>query len=152
MIIAQFEDLHRYDSLNPLFKKAFDWILSTDFSSLEIGRVELHGKDLFANIQEYETRSIEESFFEAHRNYIDIQLLACGSEKIGWNHVKNLSELEPYNPENDFHKLSGLAAETVTIGGKRLCILFPEDAHEPCLNAIEGKKEKVRKICMKVKI
>ena len=152
MIIAQFEDLHRYDSLNPLFKKAFDWILSTDFSTLELGRVELQGKDLFANVQEYETRSVEESFFEAHRKYIDIQFLASGSEKIGWNQAKSLSELEAYNSESDFHKLSGESAQTVTIGGRTACILFPEDAHEPCLNAIEGKKEKVRKICMKVKI
>ena len=152
MIIAHFEDLHRYDSLNPLFKKAFDWILSTDFSKLEVGRVEIQGKDLFANVQEYETRSVEESFFEAHRNYIDIQFLASGSEKIGWNQAKSLSELEPYNSDSDFHKLSGIAEQTVTIGGKTACILFPEDAHEPCLNATEGKKEKVRKICMKVKI
>ena len=91
MIIAHFEDLHRYDSLNPLFKKAFDWILNTDFSKLEVGRVEIQGKDLFANVQEYETRSVEESFFEAHRNYIDIQLLASGNEKIGWNQAKILS-------------------------------------------------------------
>lgn len=152
MIITHFENLHRYDSLNPLFTKAFDWILSTDLASLKIGKIELEGKSLFANVQEYETRSVEESFFEAHRKYIDIQLLASGQEKIGWEKTEKLSEIEAYDSEKDFHKLSGKAAETVTIGGKTACILFPEDAHEPCLNATEGKKEKVKKICIKVAI
>ena len=152
MIISQFEDLHRYDSLNPLFKRAFDWLLSTDFSKLPLGKNEIDGQKLFANVQEYETKSIEESFFEAHRKYIDIQFLVSGEENIGWAKTEALSELEAYNPENDFHKLSGTASQTVKISGKTACILFPEDAHEPCLNATEGKKEKVKKICMKVQI
>ena len=152
MIIAQFSDLHRYDSVNPLFKKAFDWILNTDFSSLALGKHEIQGAELFANVQEYETKSVEESFFEAHRKYIDIQFLIEGSENIGWAQTESLSELEAYNAETDFHKLSGTAQETVAIGGKVACVLFPEDAHMPCLIANGGTKAKVRKICMKIKV
>ena len=152
MILSQFSDLHRYDSLNPLFKKAFDWISSTDFSSLTLGKHEIAGADLFSNVQEYETRPVSESFFEAHRKFIDIQFLIEGSEKIGWASANHLSEIEAYDSESDFHKLSGAAEETVMLGEKIACILFPEDAHMPCLNAAEGKKAKVRKICMKVKV
>ena len=151
MVVSDFKNLHRYDSLNPLFKKAFDWIQNTNLISLSLGKHEIQGSDLFVNVQEYETNSIAESFFEAHRSYIDIQFLIEGSENIGWADTASLSELEPYNPETDFHKLSGKAKETVTIGGKIACILFPEDAHMPCLKASEGKKAKVRKICMKIK-
>ncbi|MCR4821638.1 MAG: YhcH/YjgK/YiaL family protein [Treponema sp.] len=152
MILAKFEDLHKYDSLNPLFKKAFNWILSTDLPALATGKVQIDGDRLFANVQEYQTKSESESFFEAHRSYIDIQFLISGNEKIAWAHLKNLSEEEPYNPESDFHKLKGKAEDVISIGGDSVCILFPQDAHMPCLNFEERKRESVRKICMKVKI
>ena len=151
MIIAKFEDLHRYDSLNPLFKQAFDWMQKTDLKSLKAGKIELKGSDLFANVQEYKTKNLEEAFFEAHRTYIDIQFIIEGTENLGYAHISNLKEDEPYSLEKDFHKLKGNATQTVCLTPGTACILFPEDGHEPGLNAEDGIKKDVRKICMKVK-
>lgn len=151
MIVTDIQNLKRYSSLHPLFAKAFDWISSTDLSALKAGRVELEGKDLFANVQEYQTRPVEESFFEAHRRYIDIQFLASGSEKIACASVQSLSEIESYNEETDFHKLQGKGLHEVLLTPGVICILFPEDAHEPSLVSA-GSREAVKKICMKVRV
>ena len=101
MILSQFSDLHRYDSLNPLFKKAFDWISSTDFSSLTLGKHEIAGADLFSNVQEYETRPVSESFFEAHRKFIDIQFLIDGEEYIGYCPKSELIIDDGYDEQKD---------------------------------------------------
>lgn len=152
MIVAKFEDLKRYESLNPLFPKAFEWILKTDLKKLEAGKIEIEGSDLFASISEYETKNLDEAFFETHRKYIDIQFMIEGGEKIGWAPATCLEELEPYAEENDFHKLKGTAKETVELVPEVACILFPEDGHEPCLNLCDGKKNHSKKVCMKVRV
>ncbi len=151
MIVAKFEDLSRYESLNPLFKKAFEWIKKTDFSTLKPGKVEIVGSDLYASVQEYDTKFVSEAFFETHRAYTDIQFVVSGTEYIGWANKDSLTEVEPYNAETDFHKLSGPALQKVLMKPGIACILFGEDGHMPCLSVTEGKREHVFKICMKVK-
>ena len=151
MVVLKLQEVKRYESLNPHFKAAFDWILSTDFKSLPIGKTEISGSDVFANVQEYETKPESEAFFETHQKYIDIQFLISGCEKIGWAHKNSLEEVEPYNADTDFHKLQGTSEQYVTLEPETACILFPEDGHAPCLNVEDGKKQKVRKICMKIR-
>ena len=151
MIVTNIQNLNRYLSLHPLFKKAFDWISSTDLAGLPVGKLVLEGDSLFANVQEYKTRPVEESFFEAHRRYIDIQFLAAGSEKIACAPVQSLSEIESYNEDTDFHKLQGKGTQEVLLLPGEICILFPEDGHEPCLMT-GSDRESVKKICMKVRV
>ena len=45
-------------------------------------RVELKGGDVYATRFTYETIPAEESFFEAHRKYLDIHIMVSGSEGV----------------------------------------------------------------------
>lgn len=51
MVIDTLENLDKYVSLNPLFKDVLDFIKSNDLNSLEIGKHEIKGSDLFVNVQ-----------------------------------------------------------------------------------------------------
>ena len=48
----------------------------------EAGRVELDGDKLYASVQYYNPKTPNLEKFEAHRDYVDIQLLLAGSETI----------------------------------------------------------------------
>ena len=62
-------------------RRGIEWLQSTDLAALPLGRQEIDGDKVYANVQEYETK---ETFgIEAHRRYIDIQMLVFGKEILG---------------------------------------------------------------------
>lgn len=151
MIVATFSDLAQYEALNPRFKKAFDWIQNENLQMLEEGKIELDGDALYASVQKYSTYNPEERFFEAHREYIDIQLLVSGHEKIYYAPLKKLMQAEPYDAAKDFHKLSGIPTQSISLNPGMAVILFPQDGHMPCLWT-SGQPEPVTKIVVKVRV
>ena len=147
MIIDNFENLKRYISVNKYFDKAFGYILSTDFSALNAGRYEIDGDNIYANVDEYETKLVSKP--EYHKKYIDIQFLVNGSEYIGYTSVENLLEKEEFNEDKDIGFGLGVV-DFIKMKPKKFMILFPEDAHQPCM--ADGKPQKVKKVVVKVKV
>ena len=147
MIIDNFENLKRYISVNKYFDKAFEYILSTDFSALNVGGYEVDGDNIYANVDEYETKLVSKP--EYHKKYIDIQFLVNGSEYIGYTSVENLLEKEEFNEDKDIGFGLGVV-DFIKMKPTKFMILFPEDAHQPCM--ADGKPQKVKKIVVKVKV
>ena len=152
MVVVKIEDLIRYSSLNPLFSKAFDWLKTTDLTKTETGKVVIDGQYLFANVQKYDTKSVEEAAFEQHRKYIDIQVVVSGAERMDIADAANLTVKDPYNAEKDMQKFTGDYAQSVALTPGYACILFPEDAHRPCVHPDGKTKTQVHKICMKIRL
>lgn len=50
--------------------------------NLEVGRYEFDGG--YFMVQKGTTRPLEEGTFEAHRRYIDVQIVVEGSEELAW--------------------------------------------------------------------
>ena len=61
-----------YEGVNPGFKAAFDFLRETLATPKEVGRYELGG-GVFALVQSYDTKAVENCKIEAHKKYIDIQ-------------------------------------------------------------------------------
>lgn len=106
--------------------------------------------DVFALGSEYETKEHQEGKYESHRKFADIQHVASGSELIGFTRKEDLEILSPYNEEKDvvFYRFDG--GEMRKANQKNFFIFFPHDIHKPSL--INGKKEKVKKVVVKVKL
>ena len=51
MIIDRIENLSKYISLNPLFADVVKFLESNDLNTLEQGKHEIKGTDLFVNVQ-----------------------------------------------------------------------------------------------------
>ena len=147
MIVDVLENAQKYYCINKRFKKAFEYILSSNFAEMKCGRYEIDGKDIFVNIDEYETKT--EALPEYHKKYIDIQLIVEGNEKIGYCNLNELEIEENFNEEKDVWFGKGEVNYIKMCSGKFM-ILFPQDAHQPCM-AI-GNPLKVKKVVVKVKI
>lgn len=132
------------------WKKAFSFLKNNDLASLKPGRHEIEGADLFVNVDEYVTRNEEDTRFEAHRKYADIQYLVSGEEYIGVVSLDKTTEKITYDQGKDIVFLSSEENNYRLADPQNYFIFFPEDAHRPCTKT--GKNTKVRKVVVKVRI
>ena len=139
MIIDVLEQSEKYISLHKDFKLVFDYLKNTNLNELECGIHELKGKDVFFNLQEYETKQTQK--LEAHKKYIDIQVVVDGEEYMGYTNINNTSITEEYDEARDVMFLDG-KVDKVKADNKTFIIFYPEDAHMPALSIKEDKKVK----------
>lgn len=149
MIIDQLENSKLYAAINVRLAVALSYIQNYDLSCLEIGRHPIEGDDIFALVSEYETKDENNSKWETHRKYADIQILLSGEEKMGVNSPKDMKVNTPYNPEKDIEFLDG-KGDYVILRPGNFAVLFPSDAHLPGI--ANGEKTKVRKVVIKVRL
>ncbi len=147
MIIDNINELAKYEHLNPDFKFVANYLQNNNLLEMKCGSYELKGKNLFFNLQEYETKPIQK--LEAHKKYIDIQVVVSGEEYMGYTNIQNTSVSEEYNEEKDVMFLSGTVDKLKATVGNFL-IFYPNDAHMPALSVT--KPEKVKKAIFKILI
>lgn len=148
MILDSLKNSDVYNNIHPLFKKVFEYLKSTDFSKIEVGKIELKGKDLFVIISDSDMKSREDAKLEVHNKYIDIQLPVSKSESFGWKARADMKdEREPFNEEKDIQFFKDGYTTLFSVSPGNFVILFPEDGHAPCIG-----EEKIRKIVVKIKI
>lgn len=149
MICDNIKNLDLYRQLHPGFARAFDWLATLDPASLPDGKTVIDGKHLWVSVSRGPTRPVDEGLWEAHRQYIDIQYVVQGHERIDW---ADLAGARPgtYNADKDFLPLDSRVNASLYLGPGQFAIFFPQDAHMPglCL----GKPEPVCKIVVKVAV
>ena len=93
-----------------------------------------------------------EKGYEAHREYIDIQYLISGEEKICCAPLEYLKEKAAYNTEKDvaFYDEADVKPQELLLGNGYFAILYPQDGHMPQLCVKEPMA--VKKVVVKVKI
>lgn len=148
MLIDRIGNAHLYYAINARFQHAFDYINGIDTSSIPVGRYEIDGENMYALIQQYNTKLKEQGFWEAHRRYIDLQYIVQGAEKIGYANIHHLQQGE-YDPGKDFLPLYG-DGDLFTLQSGSFVILLPEDAHMPGM-AI-GSPAPVKKVVVKIAV
>ena len=105
-----------------------------------------------AIVSEYTTKPENENGYEAHRQFIDIQYLISGSEKVACLPLEYLKETKAYSRDSDaaFYEQANVQPQELLIGNGYFAILFPQDGHMPQLCA--DKPLAVKKVVVKVAI
>ena len=83
-------------------------------------------------VQEGETRPVSDGDFEAHRKYIDVQIILKGQELVAWADTSLLETSVPYDETKDKIMYSGEPAQCNVIKEKMVWAAFPNDAHKAC--------------------
>lgn len=149
MILDKLEHANWYAGINENLQKGFEYLKNTDLASLEVGKYEIDGKNVFALVSEYDSKKPEDCRPEAHQLYADIQYIVSGKEAIGYVTLANQPTTVEYNPEKD---IAFYNCETVpvTIETGMFAVFYPQDIHRPCMQ-IDGP-EKVKKVVIKVRV
>jgi YhcH/YjgK/YiaL family protein len=148
MIIDQLKNAALYLGIHPRMGDAFRYLQKTDFSKIEPGRYEIDGANLFALVQQYDTKAEEKGRWEAHRKYIDVQYVYSGKELFGYTDLEQLQSVA-YDEAKDFHELKG-KGDFLQVPAGTFLILFPQDAHMPGISV--SPPQPVKKIVVKVRI
>jgi YhcH/YjgK/YiaL family protein len=148
MIFAGLSQSDRYAALHPLFPRAFDYIRNTDLFALAPGRYNIAGDDLIAIVERVQAKTKEMAKLEAHRRYIDIQLVLEGDETMGWKPLADcLNPVSEHSMEKDIRFFHDAPASWVAVPPDHFCIFLPEDAHAPLVG--DGT---IRKVIFKVAV
>ena len=126
MVIGQLAQLNEYAALLPNLANGLEAIKNTE--SLPVGRYQFEGG--YYMIQEGMTKPFDESAFEAHRKYIDVQIVVKGSEEIAWFDYDQLVAVVPYDEPTDKEKLKGPTTHRILIQEGMFWIAFPSDGHQ----------------------
>lgn len=120
--------------------------------NLEDGTYELDGKRVFAMIQSYRSKQqTAEMMFEAHRDYIDVQYIVQGIEKIRYANLDEVNLVEEhYSKGKDIAFYEGDSKCDFVLTKGTFLLLDPSDAHLPGL--CSEKECFVRKIVFKIHV
>ena len=127
MILCPWKDIARYEAVIPHLQEAVAFLEKLeDLSPAEYPLP--HGK---VKLQQGTTHVLDETKLEAHKKYLDIQLVLKGREMFGWAPLATLVPTTPFEPEKDVGFYTG-ASTPITVDAGYCYILFPEDGHAPC--------------------
>ncbi|MCM2293775.1 YhcH/YjgK/YiaL family protein [Allorhizobium sp. BGMRC 0089] len=129
---------------------AIDAATALDLDTLPLGRHEIDGDDIFLLIQEMTTQAAENCRPEAHRRYIDVQILLKGREAYGVAFPDpGLLPLEDRLEKHDIAFYPGRDSEyVVTLQPRDFVVFFPGEFHRPCCEV--GGATEIRKAVIKV--
>lgn len=141
----------------PLLASRPAWTKTVAFLSalpteIEDGRHDIKGDDLFAIVMTYNTRHRSEGLLEAHRRYVDVQVVLAGSERCEWYPAEGLAVSCPYDEGKDaeFYTPPDLPPAEFSLSPGFFAVFFPGDAHMTSL-AVAGEPAPVRKVVVKIR-
>ncbi len=131
------------------WQAVYDFVTGNDLAALSLGRHEIGTGGAYANVQEYQTKV--ENVFEAHRDYIDVQIIVSGEENIS---VADLPDALDCTMEYDKGRDCVLYATASKIrsfdaDSSAWFVFFPSDLHRPGV-ARDGVPSPVRKVVVKI--
>lgn len=150
MIYDKIDNLESYAGISTDMRMGLEWLRDV---SLDIEKgVYMISPQVKAIVSEYTTKELNENGYEAHRDWIDIQYLVKGEERVRCLPLEYLTESLPYNESIDasFCIERGIKGHDLVIGSGYFAVFFPQDGHMPGL--MIGGPEKVKKVVVKVAI
>lgn len=147
MILCAIADFPRWTGLHPRFLALARFLEEADLGSLPEGRSPIDGEHLFALVSRA-AQARPEAPLEAHRTYIDVQVILAGVDLMGWAPLSACQEVSvPYDAGRDIAFFGDKPQSLVPVPGGHLAIFFPEDAHAPLI----GEAATVHKLVFKVR-
>lgn len=146
MIIDKIENIRFYSSMLNNLDAGLAAIDALE--TKEVGRYEFDGG--FFMVQEGSTKPMEEGTFEAHRKFVDVQIILEGSEELAWHEMKDLETAIEYNPEKDAERLTGTFDHVMKIGKGMFYAVYPHDGHKPVSHTKE--QQSFKKIVLKLPV
>ncbi len=149
MVVDRLERLGLYASLGEGFAKAAQFLAGKDAATFALGDVEIDGREVYAFVKQTELTK-ENTAWEAHERYADIQIILDGAERMGYLPFLQQEVVTPYNPEKDCGFYQGDAGTELTLAAGDFVIFLPGELHRP--DCPVGAQSVSKKMVVKVRI
>jgi YhcH/YjgK/YiaL family protein len=149
MIHDHLDRAHLYFPIADGIETALRFLQRTDLATLSPGRHDVDGGRIYCVVAERETLLFEDTFWEVHRKYIDVQYLQRGVERMGYAPIARM-QVGAYDDELDYCRCEG-DGDFIRFESGYFMILGPGDVHMPGLMA-DGRRAAVRRLVVKVAV
>ncbi|HEY4437349.1 MAG TPA: N-acetylneuraminate anomerase [Lelliottia sp.] len=114
------------------------------------GRYELQGDDIFMNVMTFATQPPEQKKAELHEQYIDIQLLLAGEERILYGMAGSARQCEERHVEDDYQLCSAIdGMQRLDLKPGMYAVFMPGEPHKP--GCVVKESEEIKKVVVKVR-
>jgi biofilm protein TabA len=129
----------QYNRNKVSWDKAFAFLRETNLDSIAPGKYAIDGDSVYAIVSDGKPKLMEETKWEAHRKFIDIQYVILGKEKMGLASVSKATAIDEFSESKDvgFYNIPDIDSKYYTAEPGTLLLFFPQDAHRPGIR-IEG--------------
>ncbi|MEB4677509.1 YhcH/YjgK/YiaL family protein [Enterobacteriaceae bacterium G50] len=136
--------------LHPVLAEALTRALTARPQEKAAGRYELRGDDIFMNVMTFPTQPAESKKAELHVQYVDIQLLLTGDERIYFGVAGAAQQCEELHADEDYQLCSAIEDEqAVTLKPGMFAVFMPGEPHKPgCTVALS---QDIKKTVVKVR-
>lgn len=137
--------------LHPVLAEALTLALTVRPQEKSPGRVELRGDDIFMNVMAFTTQPAESKKAELHAQYVDIQLLLSGEERILFGLEGSAEQCEAIHVAEDYQLCSAIESEqAIALQPGMFAVFMPGEPHKPgCVVALP---QEIKKVVVKVHV
>ena len=145
MIYDTIQNAGAYLGISKRLDQALAHMMTTDSSALAAGRYAVDGDAIYLMVQKPALRPFENTAWEAHRKYIDIQFAFAGGETIAYAPLETIDGWEAYQESTD-----GLCSHSCSRGvflpmaQGTFAVFFPNDAHRPLIGEGHTRKAVIK--------
>jgi len=147
MIVDHIDNWRLYSGAHRFFPIGLECLEQTDWTSVEDGRFEIAGDDVFAIVDRRRGKGKSKARLEVHRQYIDIQFLVTGGDLMGYRPLLDCRKPEPFDVNRDVAFFDDRPESWFEVKSNCFAIFYPTDAHAPM-----GTTEEFHKVVVKVRI
>ncbi|MDK9584019.1 N-acetylneuraminate anomerase [Lelliottia wanjuensis] len=136
--------------LHPVLAEALTQAIAAWPQDKAPGRYELQGDDIFMNVMTFATQPPEQKKAELHEQYIDIQLLLAGEERILYGVAGSARQCEERHVEDDYQLCSAIdGMQRLDLKPGMYAVFMPGEPHKPGCAVKES--EEIKKVVVKVR-
>lgn len=147
MIIDHISNIGRYQNIHKYFPKIIEYLEKVNIKTLSTGKHVIIRGQAYVSIDKVLARDKKNAYLEAHRKYIDIQIIFSGLDTIGWKSVVNCKQVQKgYDKEKDIIFYKEAPDFFIPVSSEFFVIFFPTDAHMPLIGT-----EEIYKAVLKIK-
>lgn len=141
MILGHITQPETFAYLPEAFRRSLAFLAATDMVALPTGRHDIDGDNIYVNVMAFDTLPANEKLAEVHKEYIDIQFLISGEERIEFALANDNNPVaKEYDAESDFYLVESMVGETgVTMTPGTFAIFLTEQPHKPGCNVTTSK-------------
>lgn len=143
------EFAEQYHKSKAVWDNAFLFLNRKDLDTLSPGTYAIDGENVYAIVSRYVPKEFEQSKWESHRKYIDLQYMIRGKEKIGVAPVAQAKVTEAYQEAKDIAHYETTGKYYIAEPGT-FFLFFPQEAHRPGIKADDNTA--VRKLVIKISV
>ncbi|MGB7803323.1 N-acetylneuraminate anomerase [Buttiauxella sp.] len=149
MILGRISELTPQTAIAPQLLAIIKQALALHPETLAAGRHEIDGDVIFMNVMTFETAEPQSKRYEQHREYLDIQLLLSGQERIDFGPKGAAIEPDTYHEDDDYLLCDTVTpCQTLHMLPGMFAIFLPGEPHKP--GCISDSSQTISKVVIKV--